>query len=114
MNLCCACLKDFASVKAFDAHRVGRHPYSFAEGLERDPPVEDGRRCLDVDEIGAAGMELDGRGRWYLVGDAERIRRHRQEAVSEVGIRPETASGSSGRPDGRLEARLRIPEAPAA
>ena len=34
MNACTACGEDFGSVELFDRHRVGRHAYSFAEGLE--------------------------------------------------------------------------------
>jgi hypothetical protein len=49
-NLCRGCGVDFASVSAFDRHRTGTYVYTFAEGLELDPPQEDGRRCLDVDE----------------------------------------------------------------
>jgi hypothetical protein len=74
VNLCRACRHDFASVKAFDRHRIGRHDYTLADGFRRDPPVEHGRRCLDVDEIRAAGMELDRRGRWQLVAEADHVR----------------------------------------
>jgi hypothetical protein len=74
MNLCRACGKDFASVAAFDRHRVGVHAYTFRQGLLLDPPAEDGRRCLDVDEVRAAGMEPDARGRWCLVAKAEDAR----------------------------------------
>jgi hypothetical protein len=49
-----------------------------------DPPVEDGRRCLDAKELRAAGMELDRYGRWSITTDAERIR----EAFS--GVRSPT------------------------
>jgi hypothetical protein len=59
-NYCCGCGLDFASVTAFDKHRVGKH----------DP---DERRCLDVAEILNAGMELDPRGRYRLIlTDAKR------------------------------------------
>ena len=50
----------FASVTAFDRHRVGRHEHVWS--AER----EDGRRCLDEDELRDAGMELDPRGRWRV------------------------------------------------
>lgn len=54
MNLCTLCKLDFGSVKAFDLHKTGTHEYTFAEGLYMEPPREDGRRCLDEDEIAAA------------------------------------------------------------
>lgn len=38
MNLCRTCGHDFASIRAFDAHRIGRHAYTEAEGLELRPP----------------------------------------------------------------------------
>jgi hypothetical protein len=75
MNLCRCCSTDFASVSAFDRHRVGVYMYTHARGLELDPPREDGRRCLDEAEMTEAGMAPDLRGRWSLVADAERIRR---------------------------------------
>jgi hypothetical protein len=75
MNLCRGCGEEFASVSAFDRHRVGLNAYLYAEGLTSDPPVEDGRRCLDVDELRSAGMEPDGRGRWCLVAKAEHARK---------------------------------------
>ena len=80
MNLCRSCGLDFGSVSAFDRHRVGKHAFTYAEGLELDPPREDGRRCLDEDEMLAVGMELDARGRWRLVPDLERLRKLRHRA----------------------------------
>jgi hypothetical protein len=61
---CDACHEDFGSLSAFDAHRVGRHGYSLTEGLRREPPVEDGRRCLAPWELEAAGWARDQHGRW--------------------------------------------------
>jgi hypothetical protein len=85
MTLCCACWRDFSSTAAFDRHRTGVHQYDFAEGLELDPPREDGRRCMDEDEMGAAGMALDRRGRWCITRDVEAARklRIRQETPRE-------------------------------
>jgi hypothetical protein len=48
MNLHASCGGDFTSVRLFDAHRVGAHAYLYAEGLKREPPREDGRRCLSA------------------------------------------------------------------
>jgi len=64
MNLCRSCGHDFASVKAFDAHRVGKHEYTAAEGLALSPPRHDGRRCLTRSEMTTKGWETDPRGRW--------------------------------------------------
>jgi hypothetical protein len=74
LNLCTTCKADFASVSAFDKHRVGKHAYTYLEGIKMDPPREDGRRCLDSDEMLERGMELDSRGRWAIVADGARLR----------------------------------------
>jgi hypothetical protein len=83
MNLCCACRRDFSSIAAFDRHRVGKHAYDFAEGLALG--FEDGRRCMDEDEMLEAGMALDRRGRWAITRDVEAARklRIRRETPSE-------------------------------
>jgi hypothetical protein len=62
VNLCTACGQDFGSVELFDRHRVGKHAYTFAEGLDRG--LEDGRRCLDATEMQASGWRLNARNRW--------------------------------------------------
>jgi len=67
LNLCRSCGCGFASVSAFDRHRVGVYVYTHAQGLELDPPREDGRRCLDAGEMLEAGMAPDVRGRWSIV-----------------------------------------------
>lgn len=64
LNLCSLCNEDFTTVTGFDRHRVGKHAYTLTEGLKLDPPREDGRRCLDRDEMQAAGLSLDTYGRW--------------------------------------------------
>lgn len=64
MNLCATCKEDFGTVASFDAHRIGVHDYTFAEGLNFDPPRENGRRCLDTDEMESAGFQRDRWGRW--------------------------------------------------
>jgi hypothetical protein len=64
LNLCVTCGLDFGSVSAFDAHRVGKHAYTFIEGMRMDPPREDGRRCLSLDELQERGWAEDSRGRW--------------------------------------------------
>jgi hypothetical protein len=74
MNGCRACGLDFASVSAFDRHRTGTHEYTFPQGLERDAPVGDGRKCMDESELRVVGMEVDARGRWCITHDAKRAR----------------------------------------
>jgi hypothetical protein len=64
VNLCRSCGEDFGGVELFDRHRVGNHAYTFGEGLRRDPPGEDGRRCLDAAEMRELGWRLNTRGRW--------------------------------------------------
>jgi hypothetical protein len=67
MNVCRSCGDtDFASVTAFDKHRLGTYAYPWG------PDREDGRRCLIGDELTEAGMELDPRGRWRIALTDER------------------------------------------
>ena len=67
MTECSVCGLLFSGTAAFDAHRVGRHAYSYSEGLHMDPPREDGRRCLAADEMAIAHLELNGSGKWHLI-----------------------------------------------
>ena len=78
MNLCSACGEDFGGIGAFDAHRVGKHAYDFSEGLKMDPPREDGRRCLDVDEMEQQGFVRNARGSWSEEKTLVRARRLRE------------------------------------
>jgi hypothetical protein len=81
LNGCSECRCDFASVGAFDDHRVGSYAFRYAHGLRFDIPREDGRRCMDEDEMVAAGLELDARGRWRDPASAERTRGRFQKAA---------------------------------
>ena len=63
-NGCSGCGQDFNSASFFDRHRVGTYKYTLEQGLKLDPPREDGRRCLDVDEMTAKGCKLNDGGRW--------------------------------------------------
>jgi hypothetical protein len=63
-NGCTGCGQDFTSTLLFDTHRLGRYEYTLEQGLRLDPPRDDGRRCLDVEEMEAKGWELNDRGRW--------------------------------------------------
>ena len=63
MNLCRGCNEDFGGVELFDRHRVGKHAYTYAEGLDKG--LEDGRRCLDVEEMEMRGWTRNQYGRWF-------------------------------------------------
>jgi len=77
VNVCGACSLDFSSVQAFDAHRVGRHAYTFKEGLAMEPPREDGRRCLGPgDPEFDSGYAQDAKGRWTLIKQQGRAAKH--------------------------------------
>lgn len=74
MNVCGACGLVFSSLSGFDAHRVGKHAYSYSEGVKMEPLREDGRRCLSVDELERAGFAQDARSRWFQVEVRRRVR----------------------------------------
>ena len=74
MNLCRACGKDFSSVHNFDRHRVGKHAYTYTEGLKFDPPADDGRRCLYTEELISLGLRPDKSGRWSDPTQAAAVR----------------------------------------
>ena len=69
MNVCRSCGEDFQTVEAFDEHRTGVYVYTFAEGMSFSPPVEDGRRCLDTEELEDFGWTTDEHGRWRYPRD---------------------------------------------
>lgn len=56
LNQCVVCGSDFTSIEYFDRHRVGKHEYTFAEGMRMTPSREDGRRCLDEEEMRAVRL----------------------------------------------------------
>jgi len=71
---CRECGRDFAGDSYFDQHRVGLHDYTFLEGLDRDPPVENGRRCRETEELRELGLRP-------MTDDEMRAsRRHRHRA----------------------------------
>jgi hypothetical protein len=74
VNLCRSCGEDFAGVSSFDAHRVGKHSYTYSEGVNMEPIREDGRRCLHRDELEANGYEKNEAGRWFHAANAEQAR----------------------------------------
>jgi hypothetical protein len=98
MNLCRACKQDFNSVVLFDRHRVGKHAYTYSEGIAMDPMREDGRRCLSVGEMAELGWRTNDRGRWIDPAEVARARKslHRSaETAAEQRRLP--LSGSSDR-----------------
>jgi hypothetical protein len=72
-NGCRSCRQDFASISLFDAHRAGNHDFTYSEGVKMEPMREDGRRCLDADEMRAKGWTLDARGRWCNPKESARV-----------------------------------------
>jgi hypothetical protein len=86
-SYCCCCGRDFSCDRLFERHRVGRHVYTFPEGLRLDPPRDDGRRCLDDDELRALG--------WRPMTDAElgATVRHRWRAGFGVSVWFDTSRG---------------------
>ena len=77
MNVCSACGQDFGSLSAFDAHRLGKYPQTGpSEYLERlrigltaaDWTPEQGRRCLEPEEMTGRGWKQDPNGRWRTPG----------------------------------------------
>lgn len=89
MNYCRSCQQDFGSVSAFDAHRTGKHAYTLSEGLRQEPPVEDGRRCLNRNELSDLGWKQDQRGRWRTPADTNRL-------LQAIHKRPVSASRTHG------------------
>ena len=79
VNLCRSCGEDFNSLTLFDRHRVGKHAYTFHEGLRMNPPVENGRRCLDIEEMRGKGWEKNKLSRWI---DPAKVYKTRSENPS--------------------------------
>jgi hypothetical protein len=104
MNLCTGYGQDFASVTAFDAHRVGKFPQTGpaeyqdrrSRGLvplDEDWKPEHGRRCLDTNEMLAVGWRKDRRGRWQ---HPRRILEPARIAASEPAYSLQEATRSGG------------------
>ena len=82
---CSGCKRDFASLTAFDQHRVGKHDLEFPRYLE-------GRHCLDVDEH--LDWLQDAKGRWTtkkLQTQAMKLAQHHSEASMEPSEATEAA-----------------------
>ena len=77
LNFCRSCGQDFNGLTLFDAHRVGKHAYTLAEGAAMTPPRFDGRRCLTALEMAAKGWNLNQRGRWVNANEKMPVERLR-------------------------------------
>ena len=104
MNLCTACGHDFAGVAAFDRHRVGKHAFTYSEGLKLYPPREDGRRCLHETEMVERGFTTDKRGRWI---DAKSARSRTREGGYSLSAVAESSGAAprSSRPHSEQQGR---------
>jgi hypothetical protein len=85
LNGCGRCHQDFTSLELFDRHRVGDHALDW-------PEHENGRRCLDAEEMAAKGWEQDDKERWLDPARAGRARR----AFSALGGSAGSASEVEG------------------
>ncbi len=109
MNFCPSCGQDFSSVEAFDRHRVGTFAYSYDQGVPLDPPRENGRRCLRLDEMRAAGWVVDQRERWVHPREyRRRVTRGGDSFSHEPIMGPATPEVSI--PDEKLPARITASE----
>ena len=65
-----------------------------------EPPREDGRLCIDLDEFTAHGLVLNTFGRWSLAKHLEHGRAMREKASPPLSLR----SGGGGSPGDDQEA----------
>jgi hypothetical protein len=71
MNECSSCGRDYGSLRAFDAHRLGQYPQrgpsEYVGPVEGWTP-EKGRRCMTTEELEEAGFIRNAYGRVTLPG----------------------------------------------
>ena len=91
MNLCRTCGSDFASVEAFDAHRIGSYAYTFDEGLRLEAPRENGRRCLATEEFRSRGWTVDRAGRWVHPRETRKRTSRGGDALPTATFEPQTS-----------------------
>lgn len=87
-NFCRSCGRDFSSVKNFDKHRIGKHEYDFDW---RDETKQDGRRCLNEDELREIGLVPNTKGRWHDPEDVESAARRLRGRVRDDEAVPNDA-----------------------
>jgi hypothetical protein len=73
-NGCSACGEDFTSLELLDAHHMGDHALDW-------PEHEDGRRCLDAEEMTGRGWVQNFERRWLNPARAYRARRTFEKAA---------------------------------
>jgi hypothetical protein len=78
LAFCRSCGADFSGDALFDRHRTGLHEFTLYEGLKREPPCEDGRRCLSADEMIALG--------WRTLANEELLASRRDRHRAGFGI----------------------------
>src|SRR5947208_15770430 len=87
LNQCTGCGKAFASLEAFDAHRVGKHPQTgpseYAGSLEDWTP-EQGRRCLTLEEMRQGSF----RARRFVTDARPRLVLARSQGRARNGVDP--------------------------
>jgi hypothetical protein len=88
------CGREFGSLAAFDRHwtTVGR-----ADDTDRDRVVVtiDGTRCASDPELRQRGMDVDPRGVWRDVPEADRVRTARANGSFQPRRRPSQAPSAS-------------------
>jgi hypothetical protein len=115
VNYCPGCDKDFGSVGAFDAHRVGDFPQTGPAQYTGPINVwtpKSGRRCLTDAELLQRGWTRDGRGRWRRPGDGAPWARSQDQAIAQRRRKrlprdsghPTPRRGSPSLPDSHSEA----------
>jgi hypothetical protein len=70
-NQCTACNELFNSNKPFEMHRIGKHGVN--------------RRCMNKDEMLAAGMSVNDRGFWIGSKMPDNLRRHYERENAQEG-----------------------------
>ena len=90
------CGREFGSLAAFDRHWtcVGR-----ADDPDRDRPIVtlDATRCASDPELRQRGINVDPRGIWRDVAEAERVRTARANGSFQRRRRPSQAPATSPR-----------------
>jgi len=94
--VCTTCSEDFASLAAFDRHRVGEYPQrgpAESVGPLDEWTPERGRRCLGVNEMLDTGFERNAYGRWSIARDLARARERATGGSLGRPARPQPDSG---------------------
>ena len=88
-NLCRSCGLDFASVEAFDEHRIGVHSHLATER-------RGGRRCRTAEELAQLGWARNQHGRWVHPRQLRKIaHRAGYPAQDDLGDRDPTRTSTT-------------------